>query len=106
MLKLDLGKPHGETHRILCLGAHSDDIEIGAGGAVLTLLETLPNAHIDWVVLSATPTRVSEAHASAAEFLATAASKDVLLGGLGGGPAGQVRPEAPLRAACGHLAGR
>jgi len=82
MLKLDLGKPHGETHRILCLGAHSDDIEIGAGGAVLTLLEMLPNAHVDWVVLSATPTRECEAQASAAEFLTAAASKDVLLGGF------------------------
>ena len=41
MLELDLGEPAGSAYRVLCLGAHSDDIEIGCGGTVLALLERL-----------------------------------------------------------------
>ena len=34
MRALQLARP-GETLSVLCLGAHSDDIEIGAGGTIL-----------------------------------------------------------------------
>ncbi len=63
--------------RILCLGAHSDDIEIGAGGTVLRLLAERPGSTVHWVVLSATPERAEEARASAADFLANAAEVDI-----------------------------
>ena len=38
---------------ILCLGAHSDDIEIGCGGTVLKLVESHPGLAVHWVVFSA-----------------------------------------------------
>ena len=65
--------PAGAPLRILCLGAHCDDIEIGCGGTVLRLLEERPGSTVHWVALSSTPEREREARASAAEFLAGAA---------------------------------
>ncbi len=62
---------------ILCLGAHSDDIEIGAGGALLTLLARHPGSRVRWVVFSATAARADEAQASARSFLADAASSRI-----------------------------
>jgi LmbE family N-acetylglucosaminyl deacetylase len=55
--------------RVLCLGAHSDDVEIGCGGTVLRLLAQWPQASFHWVVLSANPERAREAERSAAAFL-------------------------------------
>jgi LmbE family N-acetylglucosaminyl deacetylase len=55
--------------RVLCLGAHSDDIEIGCGGTLLKLLELHPTMAVDWVVLSADGDRAREARASAERFL-------------------------------------
>ena len=55
--------------RVLCLGAHSDDIEIGGGGTLLKLLALHPSMAVDWVVLSAEGDRASEARASAERFL-------------------------------------
>jgi LmbE family N-acetylglucosaminyl deacetylase len=62
---------------VLCIGAHSDDIEIGCGGTLLRLLADRPGSHVRWVVLSATPEREGEARASAADFLVDAGSADV-----------------------------
>ena len=59
---------------ILCLGAHSDDIEIGAGGSLLTWLGQGLKFHVHWCVLSASGAREAEARASADEFLKGAAS--------------------------------
>ena len=55
---------------VLCLGAHSDDIEIGAGATVLRLVRENPQARIVWVVLAAGGQRGAEARASAARLLA------------------------------------
>src|SRR5262245_5831508 len=55
--------------RILCLGPHSDDIEIGCGGMLLRLIATNPAMEIRWQVFSAVGDRKSEAEASAADFL-------------------------------------
>ena len=54
---------------ILCLGAHSDDIEIGCGGTLLTLQEQRPEVKIVWVVFSAEPPRDREARRSALNFI-------------------------------------
>lgn len=58
-----------ESPRLLFLGAHSDDIEIGAGGTVLRLLQRYPTAQVRWVVFSAPGERKAEAIASANQFL-------------------------------------
>jgi LmbE family N-acetylglucosaminyl deacetylase len=65
--------------RILCLGAHSDDIEIGCGGTVLRLIEENPEAEVRWVVLAAAGQRKAEATKSAQSFLASARRKEIVL---------------------------
>ena len=77
MVPLALCPRAGDPLAILCLGAHADDIEIGAGGAVLTLLERYPGSRVLWVVFSATPRRTEEARCSAAVFLEGAGSAEV-----------------------------
>ena len=47
--------------QILCLGAHSDDIEIGCGGTILRLAEQYPGCTFHWVVFSAIGVRAHEA---------------------------------------------
>ena len=51
--------------RILAIGCHSDDIEIGCGGTILTLIESLPSVEVWWVVLSANEERAEEARSAA-----------------------------------------
>lgn len=63
--------------RILCLGAHSDDIEIGCGGTILKLLRDHPGSHVVWVVLSARGRRKQEATSSAKAFLGQAGSAKI-----------------------------
>jgi len=65
--------------RLLCLGAHADDIEIGCGGIVLRLLAEQPEIEVRWVVFTGNAARAAEARASAAAFLARAASPRVEL---------------------------
>jgi len=71
VLKLGAGSV-AEVRRILCIGAHSDDIEIGCGGTILTLLEQNPGISVHWVILSAFDDRAEEARRSAERFLAGA----------------------------------
>ena len=78
MRSLDLAR-RGECLSVLCLGAHSDDIEIGAGGAILHWIASGVIVEAHWCVLSATGARSIEAEASAAAFLMGAASAKVEL---------------------------
>jgi LmbE family N-acetylglucosaminyl deacetylase len=68
-----------ELQRILCLGSHSDDIEIGCGGTMLRLLRSHGPLHVDWVVFSASGPRADEARGAASLFLAGAAEQRVHL---------------------------
>jgi LmbE family N-acetylglucosaminyl deacetylase len=73
MKALHLAGP-GDRLSVLCLGAHSDDIEIGAGATLLTLLTQGVLLDVHWCVLSGAEARCNEAKASANDFLAAAAS--------------------------------
>jgi LmbE family N-acetylglucosaminyl deacetylase len=79
MMALDLAQP-GRELKVLCLGAHADDIEIGAGGALLTWMANGARLDTHWCVLSAGGARAAEAQASAEDFLMDAASSTVALG--------------------------
>jgi LmbE family N-acetylglucosaminyl deacetylase len=68
-----------EVKTILCLGAHSDDIEIGCGGTLLTLLRANPRLEVWWVVFTANGKREKEAKASARDFLAGAGKSKVIV---------------------------
>jgi LmbE family N-acetylglucosaminyl deacetylase len=70
----------GSVRRILCLGAHSDDIEIGMGGTLLTLAGQIPDLEICWVVFSAPGPRAEEARRSADDFLGNVARKAIRIG--------------------------
>ena len=59
---------------VVCLGAHSDDLEIGAGCTVRKLIEQFPDVHVDWVVFSAADDRRTEAQLSAEFWLRDAGS--------------------------------
>jgi LmbE family N-acetylglucosaminyl deacetylase len=72
MLRLLLGEDRARPLSVLCIGAHSDDIEIGCGGTILRLLADRPGTSVHWVVLSASGEREREARASAAAFLSGA----------------------------------
>ncbi len=67
----------GRSLKVLCLGAHSDDIEIGCGGTVRALIASHPGIEFDWIVLSAFGKRRKEAESGAAAFLSGAARKSV-----------------------------
>jgi LmbE family N-acetylglucosaminyl deacetylase len=68
----------GDSLSVLCLGAHSDDIEIGVGATLLSLMERGIQLDVHWCVLSGDQSeREFEARASAADFLANAASKTI-----------------------------
>jgi LmbE family N-acetylglucosaminyl deacetylase len=76
-LNLDGGKK--EALQILCLGCHSDDIEIGCGGAILRLAEQYAGCEFHWVVFSAPGPRNEEAKRAAELFVDRARLKGPLL---------------------------
>jgi LmbE family N-acetylglucosaminyl deacetylase len=78
MLALDLARP-GKKLSVLAIGAHADDIEIGAGGAILSWIASGAEVSVDWCVLSAAGERAEEARASAKDFLHGAARADLHL---------------------------
>ncbi|MBW4533022.1 MAG: PIG-L family deacetylase [Pleurocapsa minor HA4230-MV1] len=79
MLKLDFGN---SLQQVLCLGAHSDDIEIGCGGTILNLIEMYPMVNITWVVFGATGEREIEALKSAENFLSFVTKKKIIVKGF------------------------
>jgi LmbE family N-acetylglucosaminyl deacetylase len=79
MLPFPIGRPGAEPVRVLAIGAHSDDIEIGCGGTILKLVTDGSAAAVWWVVLSGKDERASEADASAHAFLDGLSDKRVIL---------------------------
>ena len=82
MTALDLALTRPAPRRVLCLGAHSDDIEIGCGGLVLELLRRRPRTSFHWVVFSAAGIRATEARQSARRFLGAKRLEGVRLFGF------------------------
>jgi LmbE family N-acetylglucosaminyl deacetylase len=68
--------------RVLALGSHSDDIEIGCGATLLALTRARPEVEVTWVVLGAEGRREQEARASAEAFLAAASGADIVVHGF------------------------
>jgi LmbE family N-acetylglucosaminyl deacetylase len=79
MNALRLETAAGRPPLLMCLGAHSDDIEIGCGGTLLALLERHPDARVVWVVFAASGPRAAEARAGARKILARCRDKEVRL---------------------------
>jgi LmbE family N-acetylglucosaminyl deacetylase len=79
VLAATLGATPDEPLTILCLGAHSDDIEIGCGGTLLRLLRDRPGSSVHWTVFSAEGCRATEARAAAAAFTCFSGTADVRL---------------------------
>lgn len=69
MIKLNLGAGSDGALKVLCLGSHSDDIEIGCGGTILRLIEQYPGCVFHWVVFSAIGVRKAEAQRGAESFV-------------------------------------
>ncbi len=79
MIRLGLGAKKNGPLQILCLGCHSDDIEIGCGGTVLRLASQYPDCEFHWVVFSALGPRRVEAERAAKLFVSPTRLKNPLL---------------------------
>lgn len=75
MINLDFSK----LGKVLCLGAHSDDIEIGCGGTLLRLIRERPDLEVQWIVFSAGGRRTTEAQKSARDFLCGVKRKKIVV---------------------------
>jgi|SRR5579859_1536223 len=71
MLNLALGRGPAGPLNVLCLGCHSDDIEIGCGGTILRLAQEHSGSTFHWVVFSAIGIREAEAQRGATLFAAS-----------------------------------
>jgi LmbE family N-acetylglucosaminyl deacetylase len=67
------------ARRVLLLGSHSDDIEIGCGATVLALTRAQPKLEVTWVVLGAQGVRENEARAGGDAFLESAGRSEVIV---------------------------
>jgi len=79
MLKINFTKDDDYPYRLLFLGAHSDDIEIGCGGSILKLLKNYHETEVCWIVFSSNGQRGKEAAESADNFLVNTPHKRVIL---------------------------
>ncbi|HEV2397941.1 MAG TPA: PIG-L deacetylase family protein [Candidatus Sulfotelmatobacter sp.] len=68
MMKLNFDVDSKKSLEVLCLGCHSDDIEIGCGGSILRLTAQYPNCMFHWVVFNAIGKREEEARHGAEVF--------------------------------------
>ncbi len=79
MIQLSFNKTEESEYKILCLGSHCDDIEIGCGGTILKLIENYQDVVIYWVVFSSNEQRAQEAIASANLFLKEIPVKKIII---------------------------
>ncbi len=79
MLGLSIQATANRPLRILCVAAHCDDIEIGCGGTLLSLLRRHPRAQVSWIAFSGNAERAEELTRSSRTFLRRAASRSVIV---------------------------
>lgn len=84
----------GKRRRILCIGAHCDDIEIGCAGTLLQLQKSSANISIDWVILTGNDLRRAEASRAMRRIVGTKHRGQLLFGDF---------PDARLPAVYGPL---
>ena len=77
MLSLVLSPDRLGPLKLLCLGAHADDIEIGCGGTIMRLATEVLDLIVRWIVFSGVGSRAAEARNSAATFLENVAEKQI-----------------------------
>jgi LmbE family N-acetylglucosaminyl deacetylase len=77
MLRVVLPPQRQRPLKLLCLGAHADDIEIGCGGTVLRLASEMADLIVRWIVFSGAGPRATEARNSAAAFLKNVSVKQI-----------------------------
>jgi LmbE family N-acetylglucosaminyl deacetylase len=82
MLPLLIGRERAAPLKVLALGAHPDDAEIGCGGTIFKLIADGAIGSICWVVLSGKDARIDEAHASAEAMLAGVRERTILQPGF------------------------
>jgi LmbE family N-acetylglucosaminyl deacetylase len=80
MLPIGCNFPRDASLKVLCLGAHCDDIEIGCGGTLRILCQQYANIDVNWIVFSARDEqRKQEATRSAELFLKDVRTKTVVM---------------------------
>jgi LmbE family N-acetylglucosaminyl deacetylase len=107
MLTLSLTSGNEPLRRVLAIGCHADDIEIGCGGTLLTLIRALPDLELTWLVLAASGEREQEARSSADAYLSAIGGgsvevhgfRDTFLPYVGGGEVKEVFAELGRRLA-------
>jgi LmbE family N-acetylglucosaminyl deacetylase len=68
-----------EGLKILCLGAHCDDIEIGCGGTIIRFIKEYDVQHLKWVVFTSSENRASEARRCAEDFMNECKEKEIII---------------------------
>ena len=77
MLNLSLSQALERNPKLMLLGAHCDDIEIGCGGGLIQLLEENPELEVNWIIFSSNEIREKEARSSAEEYLSNVKRKSI-----------------------------
>lgn len=78
VIKLSFEGRGSDRLNVLCLGAHSDDIEIGCGGSLLQFKKIFPRLRFQWIVFSASGPRGQEAR-KGADLFTTGCEKELVL---------------------------
>lgn len=77
MIPLRLDRDPGSELRLLCLGAHPDDVEIGCAGTLMRLASGSDRLQVTWVVFSGEEGREREARKSAERLVGRAGSLEL-----------------------------